>query len=97
MERIISEFEDEIVPFAAQLVEQLASQFLRLSAHSAAAPLPRGGRKSSRMLRSNSLRDTTAIARDLPMTARRAHGSEGWMAEIGARRFGKGEQATRFK
>jgi hypothetical protein len=43
----------------------------------AALPSPHGGRKSSGTLRSDILRDATAIARDLPMTARRAHDSEG--------------------
>ena len=44
---------------------------------SAALPSPHGGRKPSYTLGSDILRDASAIGRDLPMTARRAHDSVG--------------------
>ena len=43
----------------------------------AALPSPHGGRRLSSTLMSDILRDWTAIGRDLSMTARRAHDSEG--------------------
>ena len=44
-----------------------------------ALPSPHGGRRLSGTLMSDILRDGAAIARDLPMTARRAHDSKcGW-------------------